>query len=78
MFETGHLRHWKAELFVEDHNKTSPLPHALCTIIAAVDATSADQGLTLHEMRAIMRMIAIRACGSRRNWPIYPVSAYII
>jgi len=77
MFETNQLR-WKSELFVQDHDKTSPLPHAICTTIADVDATLADQNLTLHEMRAIMRMIVCRAHGARRKWPIYPVSAYII
>ncbi|KAJ6084290.1 hypothetical protein N7486_011090 [Penicillium sp. IBT 16267x] len=60
---------WKHELFLEDRDKTSPLPHASCFIIAAVDATLADQDLTLHEMRAIM----IRSRGSRRKWPIYPI-----
>ncbi|KAJ5667887.1 uncharacterized protein N7477_006457 [Penicillium maclennaniae] len=63
---------WKSALFLEAHDETSPLPHAICTISADVDATLADQNLTLHEMRAIMRMIIIRARGPRRKYPIYP------
>ncbi|KAJ5310780.1 uncharacterized protein N7443_003241 [Penicillium atrosanguineum] len=63
---------WKSALFLEAHDETSPLPHAICTISADVDATLADQNLTLHEMRAIMRMILIRARGPRRKNPIYP------
>lgn len=65
---------WKSELFVEDSDRISPLPHAICTMLAEVDGTLADQSLTLYEMRAIMRMIAIRVRSSRRNWHIYPVS----
>lgn len=76
MYESWSLS-WKSEMFQEDHNETSPLPHAICTIVASVDATVADQDLTLHEMRAIMRMIAIRARGSFRKHPICPVSAHI-
>ncbi|KAJ5140868.1 hypothetical protein N7448_004276 [Penicillium atrosanguineum] len=63
---------WKSALFLEAHDETSPLPYAICTISADVDATLADQDLTLHEMRAIMRMILIRARGPRRKYPIYP------
>lgn len=74
MFETGRLL-WKSEIFQQDDNKTSPLPHAICTILAEVDGTLADQDLTIHEMRAIMRMIVRRTRGSRRKWPVYPVSA---
>lgn len=68
---------WKEEMFTEEHHETSPLPHAICNIVARVDATVVDQHLTLHEMRTIMRMIVfIRACGTRRRkHPIYPVSA---
>jgi hypothetical protein len=50
----------------------------ICTIIAPVDATLADQNLTLHEVRAIMQMIGLRTRGPRRKYPIYPVSAYMI
>ena len=74
MFETGRLD-WKAEIFRQDHEETSPLPHAICSILAEVDGTLADQDLTIHEMRAIMRMIMRRTRGSRRKWPVYPVSA---
>ncbi|KAJ5118077.1 hypothetical protein N7526_011100 [Penicillium atrosanguineum] len=63
---------WKSALFLEAHDETSPLPYAICTISADVDATLADQNLTLHEMRAIMRMILIRARGPRQKYPIYP------
>lgn len=77
MYEARRLD-WKSEIFAQDHHKTSPLPHAICTIVANVDATLADQNLTLHEMRVIMRMIVIRARGPRRKYPIYPVSTYII
>jgi hypothetical protein len=66
-------RYWKGEMCLQDN---SLLPHMMCTITADVDATLADQDLTLHEMRAIIRMIDIRASGSRRNWRLYPVSAF--
>jgi hypothetical protein len=72
MLGTGRL-YWKCEI---SRQARSPLPHLMCTITADVDATLADQDLTLHEMRAIIRMIAIRARGPRRNWRIYPVSAF--
>ncbi|KAJ6115766.1 polyketide synthase [Penicillium sp. IBT 18751x] len=63
---------WKSPLFLEALDGISPLPYAICIISADVDATLADQNLTLHEMRAIMRMIYSRARGPRRNCPIYP------
>lgn len=75
LFQTRHRINWKHELFLEDRDQTSPLPHASCFITAAVDATLADQDLTIHEMRAIMRLLLIRSHGPRRKWPIYPVSA---
>lgn len=44
-------------------------------MLMEVDGTVADQSLTLHKMKVIMRMIAIRIRSSGRNWHIYPVSA---
>lgn len=69
---------WKSETFQQDHNETSPLPHTIYTIVANVDATLADQDLTLHEIRAIMGMVAIRTRGLCGKYAIFPVSAYII
>lgn len=67
---------WKHYIFSEEQDYTCPLPHAFCTIEARVDGTLSDQNITIHEMRAIMRMIKIRPRGSRRQHSIYPVSVY--
>jgi hypothetical protein len=70
---------WQCEYFVEDINRVSPLPHAICTIRADVDGTISDQNLTLHEMRAISRMIAEGSRGyHRRKYPTWPVSSNTI
>lgn len=68
---------WKSEVYQEDHHTTSPLPHSIFTIIADVDATLADHHLTLHELRAILRMVIIRTSWRSRGYAVCPVSTYM-
>lgn len=74
-----HPCYWQHEYFHKGHDRVSPPQHAICTIRADVDGTISDQDLTLHEMRAISRMIASGSRVShRRKYPICPVSCHTI